>query len=261
MMSMNSKICTSIPARDSRSLALDVVRAFDEGSDIVEVRFDYSSKDAISDLLDAVMKHRDRMVFTCRSRDEGGAFNGSEAERLMVLKRLASFRPMLLDVEYKTLERDEELYDHLRALNCDLLISYHDFNSTPSKDRLAGIMDGMLKYSKSVKIVTMAESIEDNESILSLYDVVKGNGDIRLVAFCMGEHGLASRVLCTMLGAPFTYAALDEPLAPSQLTLDQMRKVYRIMHEKGYAGNIRNDKGTINMVAGLIGSVLHGMHV
>ncbi len=257
---MSIRICTSIQARDnSKNLAVDVARAFNEGSDMVEVRFDYSSKDAISDMLDVVMEHRDRMIFTCRSRDEGGAFNGSEAERLMVLKRLASFRPMLLDVEYKTLERDEELYDHLRALNCDLLISYHDFNHTPGRNRLAEIMDGMLKYSKNVKMVTMAKSIEDNESILSLYDVI--NDSIRLVAFCMGEHGLASRVLCTMLGAPFTYAALDKPLAPSQLTLKQMRMIYKVMDEKGYAKGIRNDRYTIDMVAGLIGSVLHEMHV
>ncbi|MEM4175033.1 MAG: type I 3-dehydroquinate dehydratase, partial [Candidatus Nitrosocaldus sp.] len=109
------------------------------------------------------------------------------------------------------------------------------------------------------KMVTMAKSIEDNESILSLYDVI--NDSIRLVAFCMGEHGLASRVLCTMLGAPFTYAALDKPLAPSQLTLKQMRMIYKVMDEKGYAKGIRNDRSTIDMVAGLIGSVLHEMHV
>ncbi|MEO9364797.1 MULTISPECIES: type I 3-dehydroquinate dehydratase [Candidatus Nitrosocaldus] len=264
-MIISYKICTSIQARDSsRSLALDVARAFNEGSDMVEVRFDYSSKEAINDLLDVVMEHRDRMIFTCRSRDEGGAFNGSEAERLMVLKRLASFRPMLLDVEYKTVERDEELYDHLRALNCDLLISYHDFNNTPSRNRLAEIMDGMLKYSRNVKIVTMAKSVEDNESILSLYDIIKDKykkkDGIQLVAFCMGEHGLASRVLCTMLGAPYTYAALDKPLAPSQLTLRQMRMIYKVMDENGYAKSIRNDRYTIDMVARLIGSVLHDMH-
>ncbi|MFN4336658.1 MAG: type I 3-dehydroquinate dehydratase [Candidatus Nitrosocaldus sp.] len=252
---MNGKICTSIPARDSMSLAEGIARAFNEGSDIVEVRFDYSSKDAINDLLYTVMEYRDRMIFTCRSRDEGGVFDGSEADRLIVLKRLASFRPMLLDIEYNTIEKDEELYDHIRVLNCDLLISYHDFNHTPSIDRLAEIMDGMLEYSNSVKIVTMAESIEDNEIILALYDMVKGK-DIQLVAFCMGKHGLASRVLCTMLGAPFTYAALDEPLAPSQLTLAQMRRIYKAMHEMGYAESIRNDRDTINMVVGLIGSVL-----
>ncbi|MDW7999579.1 MAG: type I 3-dehydroquinate dehydratase [Candidatus Nitrosocaldus sp.] len=254
------KICTSVPARDRRRLAMDIARAFSEGSDIVEVRFDYSSINSLGDMLDAVMEHRDRMVFTCRSRGEGGVFDGSEAERLIILKRLASFRPMLLDVEYNTLTGDhgEELYDHLRALDCDLLVSYHDFNRTPSRDDLAGIMRDMLEYSSSVKIVTMARGIEDNESILSLYDKI-GSSGVRLVAFCMGEHGLASRVLCTLLGAPFTYAALDEPLAPSQLTLRQMRAVYDALHRRySSVEGIRGDRGTIDMVAGVIGSVLHG---
>lgn len=252
---MMGKICTSIPARDGKNLVRDIARAFDESSDMVEVRFDYSSRDTINDLLYVVMDDRDRMVFTCRSKDEGGMFEESESDRIMILKRLAAFRPMLLDVEYKTVEQDEELYEHLKALNCDLLISYHDFNHTPSRDELAGIMYGMLKYSSNVKIVTMAESIDDNEIILSLYDVIKG--DARLVAFCMGEHGLASRVLCTLLGAPFTYAALDEPLAPSQLTLRQMRSIYRILYDEGYANSISSDRDSIDKIVRVIDSVLH----
>ena len=35
----------------------------------------------------------------------------------------------------------------------------------------------------------------------------------------MGEAGVLSRILCTLIGnAPFTYASLDKALAPGQLT-------------------------------------------
>ena len=44
----------------------------------------------------------------------------------------------------------------------------------------------------------------------------------------MGEAGVLSRILCTLIGnAPFTYASLDKALAPGQLTgHEQMKKLH-----------------------------------
>ena len=42
----------------------------------------------------------------------------------------------------------------------------------------------------------------------------------------MGEYGILSRILCTLLGSPFTYASLVESVAPGQLTLREMRSIY-----------------------------------
>jgi 3-dehydroquinate dehydratase-1 len=43
----------------------------------------------------------------------------------------------------------------------------------------------------------------------------------------MGEHGISSRLLCTLYGgSPFTYASLDNPLAPGQLDIVLMKKIY-----------------------------------
>jgi 3-dehydroquinate dehydratase-1 len=42
----------------------------------------------------------------------------------------------------------------------------------------------------------------------------------------MGEAGVMTRVLAPLYGAPFTYAALEKAVAPGQLTVAQMRKLY-----------------------------------
>jgi len=43
----------------------------------------------------------------------------------------------------------------------------------------------------------------------------------------MGEHGILSRLLCILYGgSPFTYASLDNPLAPGQLDIVIMKKIY-----------------------------------
>jgi 3-dehydroquinate dehydratase I len=60
--------------------------------------------------------------------------------------------------------------------------------------------------------------------LLELYDTAIG---LYPIFFAMGEAGVLSRILCTLIGnAPFTYASLDKALAPGQLTVQQMKKLY-----------------------------------
>ncbi len=235
------KICVSIPADTPESLNASIRNALDQGADIIEVRFDYISKDIVSDILYSINDQKDSMIFTCRRRDEGGKYDGSEHDRVSVIKRLASFRPMLVDVEYSTLLENDGLYDQLRALNADLLVSYHNFKETPSLDSMLDTLNEISKrYSSNIKIVTMANSLDDNIKILTLYKHITNN-NISLIAFCMGEYGIASRVLCTLLGSPFTYASLKDALAPGQLTIKQMMFIYeQIRHisiDTGYISN------------------------
>ena len=82
----------------------------------------------------------------------------------------------------------------------------------------------MSNYSNYVKLVTTARTFEDNFKLLSLYD---NNINTKLIAFAMGEHGILSRLLCILYGgSPFTYASLDNPLAPGQLDIVLMKKIY-----------------------------------
>jgi 3-dehydroquinate dehydratase-1 len=73
-------------------------------------------------------------------------------------------------------------------------------------------------------MVTTAVNIIDALRILDLYNyAAKSN----LIAFSMGEAGIISRIMCTIIGrSPFTYAALEESIAPGQLTVMQMRDIY-----------------------------------
>jgi 3-dehydroquinate dehydratase I len=71
----------------------------------------------------------------------------------------------------------------------------------------------------------MANSSEDALRVLDLYE--RSDKSINLVAFSMGEIGVLSRVLCALTpNCPFTYASLDQPVAPGQITIEQMKKLY-----------------------------------
>ena len=75
-----------------------------------------------------------------------------------------------------------------------------------------------------IKLVTLATSPSDCVRVLKL---VK-NAKIPTVAFCMGEFGVWSRVVCGKLGAPFSYAAfsVDREVAPGQLSFVDMKSLY-----------------------------------
>jgi 3-dehydroquinate dehydratase-1 len=80
----------------------------------------------------------------------------------------------------------------------------------------------MTKFSKYVKIVTNAKTINDASSILSLYN---NSSKANIIAFAMGDNGRMSRILCLYLGSPFTYVSLGKPVAPGQFSLEQVKKI------------------------------------
>jgi 3-dehydroquinate dehydratase-1 len=217
------KICVSIATTGDVSLLKEQVdRAFSLGADFAEIRFDFVSPNRMQAAIDAVRGIRSKAVFTLRSKDQGGKFAGSEQERIAWLKKLAEQKPMLLDVELDTIKENDELADFLGK--APILISWHDFQQTPPSDELADILSEMRIYSNYVKVVTTAKSVEDSLRLLELYESTTG---LHPVIFAMGDAGIVSRILCTIVGnAPFTYTSLEKAVAPGQLTVMQMRKLY-----------------------------------
>jgi len=210
--------------KDAKSIEKEAGRAFELGADYIEIRFDFLNPELLPEALEAVNEIKDRTVFTLRSRSQGGMFVGSEQNRLHWLHRLAEQEPMLLDVELDTLKKNDELADFLEKKKSPLLVSWHDFEKTPPSDIIADVLSEMRTYSNYVKIVTTAHSIEDSLRLLELYETTIG---LSPIFFAMGDAGVISRLLCTLIGnAPFTYASLEKALAPGQLTVQQMKKLY-----------------------------------
>jgi 3-dehydroquinate dehydratase I len=223
-------VCVSIAPYDANSLLKDAESAFGFGADYVEVRFDFVNPDILPEVIQAARRTKDRSVFTLRTKTQGGMFAGSESDRLHWLYKLAEEEPMLLDVELDTLQKNDDLADFLEEKRNPLLVSWHDFERTPPSDTISDVLSEMRTYSNYVKIVTTARSIDDSLRLLELYETAIG---LFPIFFAMGEAGVLSRLLCTLIGnAPFTYASLDKALAPGQLTVQQMKKLYdRISRE------------------------------
>jgi 3-dehydroquinate dehydratase-1 len=221
---LTPRVCVSLAPYDANSLLKSADLAFGFGADYVEIRFDFVNTDLLREVLQAARVIKKRSIFTLRAKSQGGMFAGSENDRLQWLRTLSEEEPMLLDVELESLRRNDDLADFLERKRKPLLVSWHDFESTPPSDIISDLLSEMRTYSNYVKIVTTAHSTDDSLRLLDMYDTAIG---LFPILFAMGEAGVISRLLCTLVGnAPFTYASLDRALAPGQLTVQQMKKLY-----------------------------------
>lgn len=218
---MKYKTCVSI-AEDSPIKIKKNLKEALRRSDYAEVRFDFLKINEIPKTLEIIKKDLKKIVCTLRPKSEGGKFEGSEKERISILKLIAEYNPFLLDVEYNTIKKNKELVRYLKTTKTKILISWHDFKKTPKSHELKNKMMQMSKFSNSVKIVTTSKSVEDSTRILQMYSM---NKKINLIAFAMGDSGRISRVLCLYLGSPYTYVSLGKPVAPGQFSLDEMKKI------------------------------------
>ncbi|MGD1837185.1 MAG: type I 3-dehydroquinate dehydratase [Nitrososphaeraceae archaeon] len=218
------KICASIAPENINVLEELLKKAKNCHADFIEIRFDFLEESEIQESLEFIKPISSRSVFTLRSKSQNGKFNKSEKERIFYLRLLSKYDPMFLDVELDALKTYPELLQYLNSNKVNILVSHHDFSSTPSIDALQIFFKEMKNYSNNIKLITTANNLDDSFRILDLYQY---SGNSCLISFAMGDYGVLSRILSTLVGtAPFTYASLDKTLAPGQIDILTLRKIY-----------------------------------
>lgn len=209
-------ICVSIGRGRHKQILAEHAALVEEGAELVELRLDYI-RTAVN-LKRLIGERPGPVVITCRRRDDGGMWNGTEEARQVLLRSAIA-----AGVEYVDLE--EDIAETIpRFGTTKRIVSYHNFRETPKN--IAAVYDRMLEQDADVlKLVTMANRPSDNLRMLELIN----RSDVPTVAFCMGDIGTPSRILCGTFGAPFTYATFhhERSMAPGQLSYTDMVKQYR----------------------------------
>jgi len=221
------KICVSIPPK-TVSEALDLIqKAEGQRVDFIEVRLD--GLDKYNQLSDIANCSNTPLIATNRSTQCQGEFLGSEAQRKKILLEAAEKGFNYVDVELST-PKLKETINNFGQIGVKLVISYHDFNETPSASQLNEILKRQVDSGADIcKIVTIAKLVEDNLTILNF--VIKACKTARIVCFSMGELGKPSRLLSPVFGGFFTIAALESErkTASGQLTIQEMRMAYKAL--------------------------------
>jgi 3-dehydroquinate dehydratase/shikimate dehydrogenase len=219
--------CVTGKERTVPELLRRLERYREEGDTLQEVRLD------LLDPFDpAVFAHLSspRILVTCRARQEGGAFGGSEEERCQVLRSALEAGPGYLDLEaLLPLNIRQGFYDHRGATQ--IILSAHRFEpraaaTDPSWETVAA----ELAQDRGADILKVALAVEDAVELKALRALLEEEKR-PVLRIGMGPAGLLSRVLYPKFGSPWTYVAAEEgqTLAPGQLSVAQAR-LWRVDH-------------------------------
>ncbi|HEW0308102.1 TPA: type I 3-dehydroquinate dehydratase [Streptococcus pneumoniae] len=221
-------IVSVMPRSLEEAQALDATRYLD--ADIIEWRADYLPKEAILQVAPAIFeKFAGReLVFTLRTRSEGGEIGLSPEEYIHLIKEVAQFyQPDYIDFEYYSYKDVfEEMLDFP-----NLVLSYHNFQETP-ENMMEILSELTILNPKLVKVAVMAHTEQD---VLDLMNYTRGfktlNPEQEYVTISMGKVGKVSRITADVTGSSWSFASLDEVSAPGQISLASMKKIREILDE------------------------------
>ncbi|HET4424379.1 TPA: type I 3-dehydroquinate dehydratase [Streptococcus pneumoniae] len=221
-------IVSVMPRSLEEAQALDATRYLD--ADIIEWRADYLPKEAILQVAPAIFeKFAGReLVFTLRTRSEGGEIDLSPEEYIHLIKEVAQFyQPDYIDFEYYSYKDVfEEMLDFP-----NLVLSYHNFQETP-ENMMEILSELTILNPKLVKVAVMAHTEQD---VLDLMNYTRGfktlNPEQEYVTISMGKVGKVSRITADVTGSSWSFASLDEVSAPGQISIASMKKIREILDE------------------------------
>ncbi|MCW7074866.1 MAG: type I 3-dehydroquinate dehydratase [Candidatus Methanospirare jalkutatii] len=228
----------------SISKALTALRC---GADAVELRLDLFKPEEreatrVKAFVEALREEaKAGVILTNRSASEGGKFEGSEDERLSLLKEaLEASEADAVDVEYFAEPRKRaEIVASAKKMNATVIFSFHDFAGMPDAAELEHLALKMHAEGADIaKIAVTPETAEDALKLLELTLKLKasnaskaGKGEAageKGVAFIgMGSVGRHLRVLAPIYGSALTYGFLEgeESVAPGQLSISELRSM------------------------------------
>ena len=221
-------VVSVMPKSLEEAQGIDAMRYID--ADIIEWRADFLPKEAILQVAPAIFeKFAGReLLFTLRTRAEGGEIDLDSAEYVQIIKDVAQlYQPEYIDFEYFS-HKDvfEEMLDFP-----NLVLSYHNFQETP--ENMMEILSELTSLTpKVVKVSVMAHTEQD---VLDLMNFTRGfkilNPEQEYVTISMGKVGKVSRITSDVTGSSWSFARLDEASAPGQISLSSMKKIREILNE------------------------------
>ncbi len=223
------KVCVAIVGATAAEL-LEKANAAVKDTPFLEFRLDYLEKPAlalpkIKEFLE--VNNAAAVIATCRRAENGGKFAGTVAAELDILIKAAAAGCQIVDLELESAEALKKAdLQKLRDTGVGLIVSHHNFKDTRDLDEIYTRIERFKP--DFVKIVPTAKSLTDNVTLMRFIERMSDNAGV--VAVCMGDAGIISRVLALRAGSVFTFAAATpgEETAPGQIAARTLVETYRI---------------------------------
>jgi 3-dehydroquinate dehydratase/shikimate dehydrogenase len=222
-MLARDKVCAVVAALDAVSMRKQLTRAL-QATRTIELRLDWLSDDAeIAKFLKylGTRSTKATLIATCRRREAGGRYKGTIAMQLVHLAEAIRAGCEWYDFEIEASRKcPRELVDVVLS-DGKQLASAHFFSGMPnSLPRVAAELTA--RRPDAIKIAAQCDSLAQARTLLDF-----GRKRRHVVAIPMGDVALPTRLLALRAKRAFAYAPVENATAPGQISLDEMKRVYR----------------------------------
>lgn len=233
-------LCTPLVGRNRARILEEVACVAALRPDLLEWRVDFF--DGIGNTAEVVALAAEirqaaggiPLLFTRRSIREGGEpIALGEEEVVALIKAVcASGAVELVDFE---MANDPNHITQVRAAarahGVGLVLSYHNFQSTPAQEVLCQRFAQAQDLGADVaKIAVMPQRLEDVLSVLGATLASSQTLDIPLVSMSMGGYGAVTRLFGWTFGSAMSFVVGAGTSAPGQVPIADMDAVLEIMH-------------------------------
>ncbi|MFY1112422.1 MAG: type I 3-dehydroquinate dehydratase [Methanosarcinaceae archaeon] len=217
-------------------------KAAEMGADVLEIRLDLlgirDSGLAVEITGKIKAENGLPLILTNRSSAEGGKWEGSEKERIEILKELlTSFSREggvdtadAVDIELSAGEKEKaELISTAKKQGKTVIVSFHDFSKTPSFQEMEKIIEEAFRAGADIaKLAVMPGSMQDVLDLLRLtLNAREAKRPVCTIA--MGKLGKHTRVIAPLYGSVLSYASVESSAAPGQLQANEVKKMMELL--------------------------------
>ena len=234
------KIAVTIePENDIPQCIINDLIKYQASFDIIEVRIDQwltSNVKQIAKVIDKLynLNLNKKILYTYRKQSQGGKGDLSLDAYVALLKEITVLDHVdMIDVEFEKnqkLQYMRNLIDLARKNDVESILSYHDFQKTPSLESLKHLYYKMHQMNPDyLKVAVMPHGKQDVLNLLSTLSETVDSVPQQVIGIAMSKLGMISRTAQGLFGGAVSYGCLDQPKAPGQIhveTLKRQSKMY-----------------------------------
>lgn len=174
------------------------------------------------------------LIFTIRTNNEGGEAQISDEDYRDLLIFTAETRLAdIIDVElFRFNGIIYKLVEDLQSRRSVVILSNHDFHSTPPKTEIIKRLQLMQQAGGDIlKIAVMPNSAADVLELLCATNEFSQQSESLLVTMSMGGLGSISRITGEVFRSCLTFGTVGKSSAPGQIPIEQLKKCLDIIHD------------------------------
>ncbi len=210
-------ICISVTPHSRVLAKVDLFNASHQG-DIIELCIDHLVKEPdFKDLLSDVSKP---VIISCRRKQDGGQWDGSEEDRLMLLRQAIVAGPDYIELDLDIAPKIPRFGKTQRVISFTRL-------DRPEYDIDSVFEEAAAQHADIIKFRWPTPTLED---VWPLLAAVSQRRAIPIVGQGLGRPELTFSLLGKKYDSPWIYAALEKGMEdhPGQCTVNELREIYRI---------------------------------